>query len=174
MASQKIVSMLVNLTPHDIVVCGQAVPKSGLVARVEEENEGIGHLEDTQFAPNVRVTNIPVVSVEYGEVFCETISKERRDFPTPRYWAQYDGHIGGGRTVAEAVEDLVTAYGEHNPHGFVECYSLERNIYIVSGMVRSALGQTRPDVMSPDTGETALRNEKGHVTGVTRLKGVKE
>ena len=42
-------------------------------------------------------------------------------------------------------------------------------IYIVSGLVRAALNGTRDDVVSPDTGPTAVRNDKGQIVGVTRL-----
>jgi len=43
-------------------------------------------------------------------------------------------------------------------------------IYIVSGLVAGRLSG-RPDVFSPGTGprDGALRNEKGHIVGVTRL-----
>ena len=45
--------------------------------------------------------------------------------------------------------------------------------YIVSGMVRTALGQSRPDVIAPDTGASALR-EAGVIRAVTRMIGVAE
>lgn len=41
-------------------------------------------------------------------------------------------------------------------------------IYIVSLIVRQALGESRPDVMAPDTGSTASRND-GRVIGVRQL-----
>ena len=43
-------------------------------------------------------------------------------------------------------------------------------IYIVSGMVRDAL-DGRQDVLAPDTGKTAVRNQQGQVAYVTRLRG---
>jgi hypothetical protein len=43
-------------------------------------------------------------------------------------------------------------------------------IFIVSGMVRDAL-DGRPDVLAPDTGKTAVRNQQGQVAYVTRLRG---
>ena len=43
----------------------------------------------------------------------------------------------------------------------------EGTIYIVSALVASAT--SRPDVVAPDTGPTAVRNEKGHIEYVTRL-----
>jgi hypothetical protein len=39
-------------------------------------------------------------------------------------------------------------------------------IFVVSGMVLDALGSTRPDVVAPDTGADAIRNEKGHIVAV--------
>lgn len=41
-------------------------------------------------------------------------------------------------------------------------------IYIVSALVASAV-KGRSDVVAPDTGATAVRNEKGHIEYVTRL-----
>lgn len=43
-------------------------------------------------------------------------------------------------------------------------------IFIVSGMVRDAL-EGRQDVLAPDKGKTAVRNQQGQVTYVTRLRG---
>jgi hypothetical protein len=40
-------------------------------------------------------------------------------------------------------------------------------IYIVSGMVLTALGGTRQDVVAPRTDSTAIRNEAGHIVAVT-------
>lgn len=42
------------------------------------------------------------------------------------------------------------------------------NIYLVSAMVLSAVAG-RTDVFAPDTGSTAIRNDKGHIVAVTRL-----
>ena len=43
--------------------------------------------------------------------------------------------------------------------------------FVVSGMVLGALKGSRPDVLGPGTGpnDTAVRNDKGQVTAVTRL-----
>jgi hypothetical protein len=40
---------------------------------------------------------------------------------------------------------------------------------VVSGMAFSAVDEKRIDVIAPDTGETAIRNEKGHIIAVTRI-----
>jgi len=47
-------------------------------------------------------------------------------------------------------------------------------IYIVSSMVLDAMGRraNRGDVVAPDTGETAIRNERGQIVAVTRFVGV--
>ena len=42
-------------------------------------------------------------------------------------------------------------------------------VYIVSAIVINALAGTRPDVVAPDTGKTAIRDEKGLVKAVTRF-----
>jgi len=39
-------------------------------------------------------------------------------------------------------------------------------VLIVSGMVLDALGWNRPDVVAPDTGADAVRNDKGHIVAV--------
>ena len=45
--------------------------------------------------------------------------------------------------------------------------------FLVSGMVLDALGPEYHNVaFAPDTGATAIRNDKGHIVGVTRLRTV--
>ena len=43
----------------------------------------------------------------------------------------------------------------------------EGTVYIVSSM---ALDPSREDVVAPDTGPTAIRDENGHIVAVTRFK----
>lgn len=44
-------------------------------------------------------------------------------------------------------------------------------IYIVSGVVLDEIPSgTRPDVFAPDTGDTAVRDDRGHIVAVTRLR----
>ena len=43
----------------------------------------------------------------------------------------------------------------------------KETFYIVAGMVFDATD--REDVIAPDTGPTAIRNEKGHIKAVTRF-----
>lgn len=45
----------------------------------------------------------------------------------------------------------------------------KNTFYIVSAMVLSALNGSRVDVIAPDTGSTAIRNEKGQIIAVTRF-----
>ena len=45
-------------------------------------------------------------------------------------------------------------------------------VFIVSSMVQDAM--PRADVLAPDTGPTAIRDDKGNVWAVTRLIGPKE
>ena len=45
----------------------------------------------------------------------------------------------------------------------------EGKMYIVSGMVLGTLKGSRVDVVAPDTGNTAIRNEKGQIIAVTRF-----
>ena len=45
--------------------------------------------------------------------------------------------------------------------------------FLVSGMVLDALGPEYHNIaFAPDTGASAVRNEKGHIVGVTRLRTV--
>ena len=43
-------------------------------------------------------------------------------------------------------------------------------VYIVSSLVLGALKGSRSDVVSPDTGPTAIRNEAGQIVAVTRFQ----
>lgn len=45
----------------------------------------------------------------------------------------------------------------------------ENTFYIVSAIVLSALKGTRVDVIAPDTGNTAIRNDKGQIIAVSRF-----
>lgn len=57
--------------------------------------------------------------------------------------------------------------------GVTDLPEAEEGIFlIVSGFVGGAVTGTRPDVLVPGTGpkDGAIRNEKGHIVAVTRLK----
>lgn len=45
----------------------------------------------------------------------------------------------------------------------------EGKVYVVSSMVLDQVPSNRLDVIAPDTGSTAIRNEKGHVLAATRV-----
>jgi hypothetical protein len=63
------------------------------------------------------------------------------------------------------IELVETTFGEVTGIPKME----EGKMYIVSGMVLSALKGSRTDVVAPDTGNTAIRNEKGQIIAVTRF-----
>lgn len=48
--------------------------------------------------------------------------------------------------------------------------SQENTIYIVSSLVAQALAGKRDDVVAPDTGPTAYRDEEGRITAVRRFQ----
>ena len=53
-------------------------------------------------------------------------------------------------------------------HGKTREPTIDRIIYLVSSFVLSAV-PARSDVAAPDSGESAIRNEDGHVVSVSRL-----
>ncbi len=71
-----------------------------------------------------------------------------------------------GNTILE-VPVMANSYGEvsgmENPNG---------DTLIVSAMVLGALPKGTANVFAPDTGATALRNEKGYVVSVVQLVGL--
>jgi hypothetical protein len=71
---------------------------------------------------------------------------------TTRQPATTIGGVRLVRTVKGAVEGLPEA--------------ADGVTLIVSGMVLDALGGSRTDVVAPDTGPDAVRNEKGHIVAV--------
>lgn len=46
----------------------------------------------------------------------------------------------------------------------------EDMVYIVSSIVGQALAGKRSDILSPDTGPTAIRDEQGRITAVRRFQ----
>ena len=68
------------------------------------------------------------------------------------------------RTVAPAIAGIrTTAQTTGQVTGLPE--AAPDTVYIVSGMVLSALNGTRPDVVAPDTGSDAIR-ENGQIVAV--------
>ena len=72
-----------------------------------------------------------------------------------------------GVRIRKAVVNPASVVGLPEP--------VEGFTFIVSGMVRDALSaipsltQRRPDVFAPDTGEDAIRDDKGHIVAVRGL-----
>lgn len=155
---------MINLTPHNVVIrsfrrdgdegySDLTIPSAGKASVITIETP----IEDHPLF-------IPVVQRKYGEVVglpppvkkCKICGETKA---TDTHGAMYnlslsdDGHIGGQGPCGDSHDFLPVTY-------------------IVSSMVRDALGQSRPDVFAPDTGPTAIRNEKGQVEAVTRLIGV--
>ncbi len=108
---------LMNLTPHDITYyvgkTPSVFPKSGIVARVSQDNYPSRLSENSEF------DGLALVTSKYGEGI---------DLPLPQ-----DGIV-----------------------------------FIVSAIVRSAYPD-RFDLISPDSGSTAIRNEAGQIIGVTQF-----
>jgi hypothetical protein len=71
---------------------------------------------------------------------------------TQRLPATTIGGVRLVRTVKGAVDGLPAA--------------ADGVVLVVSGMVLDALNGSRPDVVAPDTGPDAVRNEKGHIVAV--------
>lgn len=90
------------------------------------------------------------------------------------------GTLGGGRvvsifsrgvarcaTVRQALPDVAGVRLVRQAFGAVENLPepVEGVVYVVSALVLSALGGSRPDVVAPDTGPDAIR-ENGQVVAV--------
>jgi hypothetical protein len=78
-------------------------------------------------------------------------------------------------TVARVsmTEEVIGAWGEmpviRRVAGAVTGLPTDGRACIVSAMVLAALPAGTEGVFAPDTGPTAVRNDKGHVVAVTRL-----
>ena len=74
-------------------------------------------------------------------------------------------------TTQKVVGNLAGIYLVQTEFGqVVGLPEMEKGTYIiVSAMVLSALNGSRADVIAPDTGNTAIRNEKGQIIAVTRF-----
>ena len=99
-----------------------------------------------------------VVRVDGGDITFPPSGKVARikEKNVPPTRSQIFGFPVAGKTAFEAVVDLP------EPE--------EGKIFIVSGMVAAQVN--RADVFSPATGpeDGAIRNEKGHIVAVTKLK----
>ena len=86
--------------------------------------------------------------------------------------------VTGGATHAPSgtIARVTASFGPFDENGITEQQfgdvenlpaPAEDNIYIVSGMVLSALKGTRSDVVAPATGHPdVVRNDKGHIVSV--------
>ncbi len=135
----------VNLTPHEINVEVNGKIKvfkpSGAVARLGSKNEGKGTLQ-----------GIPLNKTVYSglEVF--------QDGELVRYdFAEYP-HCG-----------CAECNGGYQTHDMAQCFNGERYIYIVSQLVAQYM--RRENVVSPDSGPTAQRDEKGQIKFVRGFLG---
>ena len=134
--------MFVNLTPHGIAV--------------EVEVEVMDH--DTVHLPNLTVIN----GRHFGPFALLRVPPE----PVSARVSTVEEVVG----LSNAGGLIVTV----SKHTFGKIEGLPEpkpdTIFVVSGMVRDAL-EGRQDVLAPDTGKTAVRNQQGQVTYVTRLRG---
>ena len=84
----------------------------------------------------------------------------------------------GRLRVASTLNAIVEDWSRDMPGGITDLPDMEPGkVFIVSGMVGDAirsLRMSRPDVRVPGTGpqDGAIRNDKGHLVAVTRLKQV--
>ena len=78
------------------------------------------------------------------------------------------GTIARVTSTSEVVGEVGGIPISRNTFGDVEDMpdAVEGTFLVVSGMVLSALGGTRNDVLAPDSGTSAIRNEKGHIVAV--------
>lgn len=136
--------MIINCTPHPLTVNGREFPSSGIVPRVSTTIKKVGTIDGILVVKTVfgSVEGLPKESV-----VCNKCGMEEVGF--------YDEVFDGDKNRSYAC----SCGGE-----------FERNIYIVSTIVLSALNGRRDDVFAPDTSpSSAIRNEKGQIVGVKRL-----
>ncbi|RLI11543.1 hypothetical protein DRO33_03915 [Candidatus Bathyarchaeota archaeon] len=138
---------IVNLTPHEIVLQVSnkriTIPPSGRIARVATKQV----YEDSVTVNGVEV---PIYRTEFGKV--EGL---------PPYSCLNCVHFknNGGECDPEGQPDVPEQCDRFEP--------LE--VYVVSSLVAQAV-KGRKDVVAPDTGPTAIRNEQGQIVAVTRFQ----
>ena len=88
-------------------------------------------------------------------------------FGSNRYTYEPSGVVARCATIREEVPMVGAFRCVRQTPGAVEGLPERQpgTFYIVSGMVLQALGGTRPDVVAPDTGLDAIR-ENGHIVAV--------
>ena len=140
---------LINLTPHEIKVKVDdnviSIPPSGKVARVKTVQKIVDTINTgfRDYEDNDIV--IPVVKTEFGEV--EGLPLECTNC----------------RKIQNCPVDLETL--QESPCPLQEPVV----IFIVSSLVAQAIAG-RKDIVAPDTGPTAIRDEDGQIKAVTRFQ----
>ena len=132
---------LVNLTPHELVI------KSPRINKITGRDDGMS----TRLKPSGTVARIEMGYKNAGWIARDGGSSSGSD--SNSLYGLPDHQI---RAVRQAPGEIT---GLPDP--------VEDTIFITSTMVAAEV--KRPDVVAPDTGETAERNEKGHIVAVTRL-----
>ena len=130
----------INLTPHRIVL------RSDAGEETIEPSGDIARVESKETALGATANGIPLYARSFGKV---------EGLPEPASAAYLDWGDDDGNAV---FNPRVKGAGD----------LAETTIYIVSALVLSAVPHRR-DVAAPDTGATAIRNDAGHIVGVTRL-----
>lgn len=80
-----------------------------------------------------------------------------------------EGIVPRVSTTQETIGDINGVPVRKNTYGTIENLpgTQPDTVYIVSAMVLSALGGSRVDVVSPDTGAGAVRDENNRIIGTT-------
>ena len=157
---------LVNLTPHEITIqlpdgSKYTISPSGKVARVKTKQQIIDSIPLTGIRDNEdNDYTVPIVKTELREVDglpkqcenCKNYSTNWQEFyeKCPHAWAFNENP-------------------ENPPVPEVCEYQEPKAIYIVSSLVAQAVAG-RNDVVAPDAGPTAIRNEQGQIVAVTRFQ----
>lgn len=105
-----------------------------------------------------------LINLTPHEIAVYTQNKEQVLFKVPA-----EGIVPRVSTTQEIVGDINGVPVRKNVYGSVENLPEPQpdTIYIVSTMVLSALAGTRTDVVAPDTGSGAVRDEGGRILGTT-------
>lgn len=105
-----------------------------------------------------------LINLTPHEIAVYTQNKEQVLFKVPA-----EGIIPRVSSTQEIVGEINGVPVRKNTYGAVENLPETQpdTIYIVSAMVLSALTRNRSDVVAPDTGAGAVRDESGRIIGTT-------
>lgn len=112
-----------------------------------------GH-KDIIIEPSGTVARVETKQSQIGELCIATTERGGNDDKRPRI--PVDSREWGEVQGIPVYENRTRIYSKQ-----------DMPIYLVSALVLGATN--RDDVAAPDTGETAIRNEAGHIVAVTRL-----